>query len=365
MGIWKWILGLGAAGAVTEYGIARYFFNRTVLRGNAKRERTTKMAGTSWDAYIPNIRSCREWVMAGENEEVSILSGDGLKLVGSYFPADRGRAGGGSESRAVAGAAPESQTVAGGGSESQAVAGAAPESQTVAGTEAGRPVRTVLCFHGYTSEGINDFPCLAKFYLEQGYNVLLVDERAHGRSEGTYIGFGCLDRYDVLSWLEYLIGRFGPEQEFILHGMSMGGATVLMSSGLPLPTQVKGIVSDCGFTSAWDVFTSVLHNMYHMPAFPIMQIADRMAKAEAGYGLAECNAVREVAKAQVPILFIHGDADTFVPCRMCHELYEACASQKSILIVKGASHAEAYHKDIEAYEGALREFLSGIEKKED
>lgn len=316
MGIWKWILGLGVAGAVTEYGIARYFFNRTVLRNNAKRERTTKMAGTNWDDYIPNIRACREWLETRECEDVSVVSGDGLKLAGSYYPA----------------------------------AGAS---------------RTVLCFHGYTSEGRNDFPCIAKFYLEQGYHVLLVDERAHGRSEGIYIGFGCLDRYDVLIWLDYLLAKFGTEQEFILHGMSMGGATVLMSSGLSLPPQVKGIVSDCGFTSAWDVFTSVLHNMYHMPAFPIMQISDRMAREKAGYGLAECNAVEEVRKAKVPILFIHGDADTFVPSRMCRELYDACASRKSILIIEGAAHAEAYHKDTEAYEGALKKFLNELEKKED
>ncbi len=316
MGLWKWILGLGVAGAVTEYGIARYFFNRTVLRNNAKRESTTKMAGTNWDDYIPNIRACREWLEARECEDVSVVSGDGLKLVGSFYPAAGAR-------------------------------------------------RTVLCFHGYTSEGRNDFPCIAKFYLEQGYNVLLVDERAHGRSEGIYIGFGCLDRYDVLTWLDYLLERFGAEEEFILHGMSMVGATVLLLSGYSLPLQVKGIVSDCGFTSAWDVFTSVLHNMYHMPAFPIMQISDRMAREKAGYGLAECNAVEEVRKATVPILFIHGAADTFVPSRMCRELYDACASGKNILIIEGAAHAEAYHKDTEAYEGALKKFLKELEKKED
>lgn len=347
MGVWRWILGLGAAGAAVEYGIARYFFNRTVIRSNAKRERTTKMAGTSWDAYIPNIRACREWVAARESEEVSVLSRDGLKLAGTYFPA--GNAGTGTRAR----------------TEAEAGAfGMAGNEVHGGGGDISR--RTVLCFHGYTSEGLNDFPCLAKFYLEQGYNVLLADERAHGRSGGTYIGFGCLDRYDVMCWIAYLTERFGADQEMILHGMSMGGATVLMCSGLNLPPQVKGIVSDCGFTSAWEVFTSVLNNMYHMPAFPIMQIADRMARAEAGYGLAECNAAEEVKKAKVPVLLIHGDADNFVPSRMCQELYEACASPKTMLIIKGASHAEAYHKDTDAYEGALREFLNQtVTRKED
>ena len=311
MGIWKWIAGLGAvgaAGAAAEYGIAGYFFNRTMVRLNATRERTTEMAGTDWEAHIPNIRACREWMDQQHGEEITVMSEDGLKLVGTYLPK--------------------------------------------AGSK-----RTVLCFHGYTSDGANDFPCLAKFYHEAGYHVLLVDERAHGRSEGTYIGFGCLDRFDVLSWCRKLIEKFGPDQEFILHGISMGGATVLMASGLNLPPQVKGIISDCAFTSAWDVFTSVLHTMYHLPAFPIMQISDWMARKKAGYSLAECNAAREVRKAGVPILLIHGDADTFVPCRMCYEIYENCASDASLLIVKGASHAESYHKDIPAYEGAVTELL--------
>ena len=335
------------------------------------------MAGTSWDAYIPNIRACRDWVTARESEEVSVISEDGLKLVGTFFPAGNGEAGDVSGDSAGAGAkvGAGANVGAGAGAGAGVKAGTKASANVGAGVSAGAGVmdgagaeagdhakdisrRTVLCFHGYTSEGLNDFPCLAKFYLEQGYNVLLADERAHGRSGGTYIGFGCLDRYDVMCWIAYLTERLGADQEMILHGMSMGGATVLMCSGLDLPPQIKGIVSDCGFTSAWEVFTSVLNNQYHMPAFPIMQIADRMARAEAGYGLKECNAAEEVKKARVPILLIHGDADNFVPSRMCHELYEACASQKTMLIIEGASHAEAYHKDIAAYESALREFLS-------
>ncbi|MCH1983085.1 alpha/beta hydrolase [Ruminococcus sp. OA3] len=314
MEVWKWAAGLGTVTAAAEYGIAEYFFRRTMLRGNARRDRTQKMAGTTWEVYIPGIRACRAWLMDRQKENVFIRSRDGLKLCGTYFPAE--------------------------GSD-----------------------RTFLCFHGYTSEGLNDFPCIAKFYLEMGYNVLLVDERAHGKSEGTYIGFGCLDRWDAVAWIQYLLGRFGQEQEIYLHGMSMGGATVLMTSGLKLPPQVKGIISDCGFTSAWGVFTSVLNHMYHIPAFPILQISDRLAKKRAGYGLAECNSADEVKKATVPILMIHGDADTFVPCWMCDEIYRSCASSKRKLIIKGASHAEAYYKNTAAYEHAVHSFLDMIKQQ--
>lgn len=189
---------------------------------------------------------------------------------------------------------------------------------------------------------------------------MIVDHRSHGESEGTYIGFGCLDRFDALKWIKYLEKRCGKNCQVMLHGISMGGATALMVSGLSLPDCVKGIISDCGFTSAWEVFDSVLKNTYHLPSFPILQIADVMAKREAGYGLNECNALNEVAKSTVPILFIHGDADTFVPSRMCHKLYKACKARKEMLIVKGAAHAESYYKGTEKYENKVKEFLNSI-----
>ena len=130
-----------------------------------------------------------------------------------------------------------------------------------------------------------------------------------------------------------------------------------MTTGLTLPPQVRAAVSDCAFTSAWEVFSHVLRSMYHMPAFPVMQIADRMAREEAGYGLNECNARDEVKRAKIPILFIHGDKDTFVPCSMVYDLYNACRSPKSLLVVSGASHAEAYYKDTESYENAVDQLI--------
>lgn len=187
--------------------------------------------------------------------------------------------------------------------------------------------------------------------------MLLVDERAHGESEGTYIGFGCLDRKDAAKWAEYAVELLGGGCEIWLHGMSMGGSTVLMASGMKLPREVKGIISDCAFTNAWEVFSHVLKTQYHLPAFPVLNISDQMTISRAGYSLRECSAKEEVKKAKVPILFIHGDADTFVPCRMCREIYDACASEKEILIIKGAGHCESFYKDQEKYEETLTAFL--------
>ena len=144
----------------------------------------------------------------------------------------------------------------------------------------------------------------------------------------------------------------------MLHGISMGGSTVLMCSGLELPEQVKGIISDCAFTSAWEVFSSVLKVTYHLPAFPMMHISDWMARREAGYGLKECNAREEVKKSKTPTLFIHGDADTFVPFSMVHELYEACAAPKELVVIQGAGHAEACYKEPELYENVMGAWIS-------
>ncbi len=307
--------GLPALGmvAAAEIGISVYFYRRTMKRSKAKVERTMKMAGTDWNQYMPLMEKRKEYQLAQPHKEIWTTSSDGLRLHATYFPREEQK-------------------------------------------------KVVICFHGYTSQGMSDYIGLSDYYLKRGYSMLLIDERAHGKSEGTYIGFGCLDRKDALEWIQWVIKECGEDVQILLHGTSMGGATVLMASGLKLPKQVKGIISDCGFTSPKEVFTHVLHSMYHMPAFPIIQIADWINRKKAGYGMDECNAAREVRKAEVPILLIHGEADTFVPCSMCEEIYENCASPKDKLIVKGAAHAESYYKDMAAYEKKLDEFIGGVIK---
>ena len=303
---------LGAA-AAAEAGGTAYFYRRTMKRYNAKVERTIKMSGVDWESHFPFMHERSDWMMAQPHEDVWIRSKDVLKLHGTYFPGNGG-------------------------------------------------TKAVICFHGYTSKGLNDYGSLSYYYLNHGFRMLLIDERAHGDSEGTYIGFGTMDRLDGLEWVRWMIEKTGDDAQILLHGNSMGGATVCMMGGMDLPRQVKGIVSDCAFTSARDVFTHVLHSMYHLPAFPMIQIADRVNRKKAGYGLDDCNAAREVRKAKVPFLFIHGDEDIFVPCWMCEEIYKNCASPKAKLIVKGAGHGESYYKDTKAYEEALDVFIGGIMK---
>lgn len=307
----KVIGGAVAAFAAAEFLVSAYFYRRTMKRNKAKVERTMKMAGTDWSQYADFIGKRKEAFLAKPHEDVWIMADDGLRLHGTFFPNKGSK-------------------------------------------------RIVLCFHGYTSEGMKDYVALSDYYLSRGFAMLLVDERAHGQSEGAYIGFGCLDRKDALRWLDFIIQTCGGDIEIMMHGISMGAATVLMASGLPLPPQVKGIVSDCGFTSPKEVFTHVLHTMYHLPAFPIIPIADAMNKKRAGYGMDECNAAREVRNSTTPTLFIHGSADTFVPCRMCEKLYENCSAKKWMLIIEGAAHAESYYKDTKRYEEALDLLLKEV-----
>lgn len=302
--------------AAVEAGASAYLYRRTMKRSKTDVERTMKMAGTDWNQYMPLIQERKERLMARPHEDVYKKSGDGLMLHAIYVPQKQD----------------------------------------------GQEERIAVCFHGYTGQASSDFCGISDYYIRNGYSLPLVDQRAHGKSEGEYIGFGCLDRIDACSWIDWVIEHCGREVKIVLHGISMGGATVLMTGGLELPEQVKGIISDCGFTSPKKVFTHVLHSMYHMPAFPIMQITDIVNRKKAGYGLDECNAAREVRKARGPLLLIHGDADTFVPCSMCGEIEQNCQCRVTKLIVKGAAHAESYYKDMEAYENAMTEFLEGVMK---
>ena len=295
---------------LAEAGGSAYFYRRTMKRNNAKKERTIKMSGTDWEQYRPLIKDRKGFMLAQDHEDVYIRSEDGLRLHATYFPN-------------------------------------------------GEADKAVICFHGYTSEGMSDYIGLSDYYLRNGYRMLLIDARAHGSSGGQYIGFGCLDRYDALGWIQWMIKTCGEKIQILLHGISMGGATVLMTGGLELPEQVKGIISDCGFTSPKEVFTHVLHSMYHLPAFPMIQIADAVNRRNAGYGLDECNAAREAGKIMVPVLLIHGDADTFVPCSMCQQIYDNCPTAER-LIVEGAGHAESYYKDSNAYEEALDNFAGKV-----
>ena len=214
-----------------------------------------------------------------------------------------------------------------------------------------------IACHGYQS-GEGETLLIGRHFYEQGFNVLTISLRAHGKSEGDYIGMGYLDKEDLVSWTKALIEKY-PDSEIIYHGTSMGGATVLMASVLELPDQVKAIVSDCAFTGIWDVFASELKLRFNLPPFPILHMARIMGKLKAGYDIKDGNVIKFIRKSTLPILFIHTKEDDFVPVSMVHDLYAAkVQGEKEIYILEDGGHAEAKYAEPVAYYERVFQFVN-------
>ncbi len=212
-----------------------------------------------------------------------------------------------------------------------------------------------IVVHGYTSEG-KLLSSKAKHLYNMGYNVLVPDLRSHGSSEGDYIGMGWHDRLDIIGWINYIV-KNNPNSEIALHGTSMGSATVLMVSGEKLPSNVKAIVADCGYTSVYDEFSYQLKQLFNLPAFPIMNFSDVVTHIRAGYCLNDASAINQVKKSTTPILYIHGDKDDFVPYYMMDELYNATNSEKEKLTIEGGEHANSDLVNPKLYWSTVNSFL--------
>ncbi len=213
--------------------------------------------------------------------------------------------------------------------------------------------------HGYRSDGKGEWCYFARFYLEEmGYNLFFVDHQSHGESEGEYIGFASHEHRDCLKWLGYMNDTFGENIKIILHGISMGSATVMLMTGNEsLPENVKFTIADCGYTSAMDEFDYKIDTL-KLPFRPIIPIVKAINRKKAGYDFQkDTNALGAIKNARVPVLFVHGDKDLFVPTKMVYELYDACTSEKDLFVVPGADHAKSYHIDKEGYEAKVKAFV--------
>lgn len=216
--------------------------------------------------------------------------------------------------------------------------------------------RYAILTHGYRGSWEGMLP-YAQRYAAAGYQTLLPSMRAHGGSEGDFIGMGWPDRRDVLRWIDLILSR-DPQAQIVLHGVSMGAATVMMASGEQLPQNVRAIVEDCGYTSVWDIFASELKVRFSLPTFPALDAANLVSRVRAGYDFKEASALRQVAASKTPMLFIHGDRDDFVPVSMVYPLYEACNAEKELFIVEGAGHGGARGVSGEAYWEKVFSFIS-------
>lgn len=214
----------------------------------------------------------------------------------------------------------------------------------------------VITVHGYMSEGYK-MDNYAESFFNMGYNVLVPDLRGHGKSEGDYVGMGWDDRKDIIKWINHIIDE-NNDAEIILHGVSMGAATVMMTSGEELPDNVKCIIEDCGYTSVWDEFSYQLKSLFDLPEIPVMQAANTVGRIRAGYWFSDASAVEQVKNSKTPMLFIHGDKDDFVPYYMLDEVYNAADVEKEKLVVEGAAHAKSAKVNPELYWSTVSKFIN-------
>lgn len=203
----------------------------------------------------------------------------------------------------------------------------------------GAPIE--LMFHGYRGNAERDLSGGVQRCFKLGRSALIVDQRCSGGSEGNVISFGINEHRDCLSWLDFMLHRFGPDVKIILTGISMGASTVLIAGGTTLPENVIGILADCGFTSAKDIIQSVIRQMGLPPklCYPFVKLG---AKIFGHFDLEEVDAVSAVKQCTVPVIFFHGEADDYVPCEMSRINHEACASRKKLVLIPGAGHGLSY-----------------------
>ncbi len=218
------------------------------------------------------------------------------------------------------------------------------------------PKGRVILFHGYRSIAENDFASVMSFYYSLGYELILIDQRAHGKSSGLWIGFGVLERYDCKAWIEYLNAEHGAIPTF-LSGISMGCSTVLMATGLNLPKNVCGIIADCGFTSPKEIIAHVMRKRLRLPCDFLIPGLSLFSKIFAGYSFNEYSTLKAMKTNKIPIVFIHGKNDTFVPPQMTERNYNACIAEKELIMVDGAGHGTSYLQDKETVEHSVRAFL--------
>ena len=214
--------------------------------------------------------------------------------------------------------------------------------------------------HGFRSSAAHDFIAAMPYFYNKGFSFLLIDLRAHGESEGEYITFGVHERCDLRDWVWFVMEKLGTDIEIVLHGISMGASTVLMASALDLPANVHGIIADSGFTSPYDIFVRVLEHSFHAKPFPIVPITQLMAERKANFGFKDASTLDAMAQNTIPVLFVHGEDDDFVPIEMSEANYNACKAEKRFVRVPNARHACGYVVDKARCEQALDAFLDHV-----
>lgn len=308
--LWLWIL-LAAFCLVVLLllGAVAFFFKFSICRYKTEgREDQYQEKNSVWHPFGDRMAQAQEFIRSHTTERPTITSFDGLKLQALYLPAQ------------------------------------------------GEAKGTIVAFHGYRSLAPIDFALEVEFFHTLGYDVLLPYQRSHGLSQGKYITYGVKERFDCCDWAWYAARRWGDRPLFLM-GISMGCATVVMASGLELPPSTRGIVADCGFTTPWDIMAHVAKRDFHLPPFPLLYVLDWVARLVAGFGLKEADTRKALEKNKLPVLFLHGEDDDFVPPSMTRENFAACRAEKKLYLVPGAAHAQSFAVDTKGCQKQIAGFL--------
>ena len=219
--------------------------------------------------------------------------------------------------------------------------------------------KVAVLIHGYKDNCMGMIH-IGYVYGQLGFNLLLPDLHAHGKSEGEGIQMGWKDREDVMRWMAVADSLFrgsSASSQMMIHGISMGAATAMCIAGLAQPSYVKGFVEDCGYTSVWEEFKGEMRSRFHLPAFPLLHTASLLCKLRFGWDFQEASPLEQVGRCHLPMLFIHGDADTYVPFSMLKPLYDAKPGVKELYVAPGSIHAYSYHDHPQAYARRLAAFV--------
>ena len=306
------VASAAAVGAASSYAVTKYLMKIAMDREVPKIKNMEKAKDhvrgiPDFDVFCEKLAAAGEALENSGCETVEISSYDGEKLIGHWYPAENAK-------------------------------------------------RIIVAMHGWRSSWTRDFGVISRFWHDEGCSVLYVEQRGQNNSGGDYMGFGMMERYDCLEWVKWVNTRNDAGLPIYLAGVSMGAATVLMASGLELPANVHGIISDCGFTSPHEIWKHVVENNLHLSYGIVGNIASDICKKKIQMGAKDYSTVEALKTNKIPVLFIHGTDDHFVPVEMTYENYKSCTAPKRLFVVPGADHGMSYTADEAGYQAALRDF---------
>lgn len=297
------------AASAVSYTIAKKLVGMALDRNHEIENSKTRVSGETGDEIFRKIReNAAEILEQYPSETVEITAKDGIKLVGHWRTCDHAK-------------------------------------------------RVLIAMHGWRSSWSKDFGLIADFFYKNDCNVLYAEQRGQNNSGGEYMGFGLTERYDCLEWIKWVNAKGYEQLPVYLCGVSMGASTVLMTAGFELPENVRGVIADCGYTSPYEIWKHVAEDNLHVSYDKWMSaIADEMCRDKIQFGSKDYSCTEALKDCSIPVLFIHGTDDRFVPVEMTYENYKACASPKRLLIVPGAGHGMSYMIDRKQYEKTVKEF---------